>query len=992
MPSTALKSFVRAFRNASAISTTSTSLPSFLIPAYTKARLELAWQHQKRTGAHDRQFASFNSPKLPTSDSAKHQSENIQPQDDGVRLLLSSRRQSKPEAWEALLDRHLPHALRMHGTAPIPEARIDHPLPIKGVASVLAGARKAARIDLLSYIGVYRERWEAVFWLVKTMLEGCPPYSILQQQAEKLPVALWNTRGCTIDETTSDHIRVKLPHPSSHLSLDDFVGRDSPSTMGVSAHRQVLGELWQGLGCMILQAEDLTASNPNRGIIMSHVLQILAHMHHSGILSDSIYNYESTGDKLLTRRPPTLYLLSSRILSVLSDVAWKSHWAGEMEKAISYGYELPPPRVQPQLPYVGSEVWLELVLWSSIEGGWVTEAAWLVGEIERRRPNPELQWSVISWEEVSTAERPQLTLTAIVKMQIDRARLNQATGINIANRGSLRSIEMGARTISCEVVLAIMDGLVNTATVDSHLYGNTLGKVRHHLSSCKSLLESGRPELDPGQLNALILRAYESSAVDSRQQPDHLRSLLRILPNKARPRDYKPPDSSFSSNNVDFSAAVLGLQHRCLDGFARQENLSGSLQVLRSIQDIIDANRDIYIQEFADGLKDWLARGSESPDITIDRDQRNVPMLYPEIPPYAVEAVLNLLVETKNFELGKWLLFNEDVDGGVMSPNIYSEISLQPSLLRFATATADDHLLLRVLENLQAPLSESILHALLGCQVSLNKWNAVEGILKHFRDTDGMAWAIADAMRIAAAIVALELRDGHLSGDQLLQARGVLQDLVQGEFNSPRNQAQVPDLRELRRANQLGRMFQSVAGSLSTMSLGPKGYLGRGAYSISIPPADFSILLDSVVTYHGPVAGQVLWEQWCSGWNMSSLSKISIAMSENNGGDRVVQPTASMLRLVLRPVIEDLKQAIRPLSPASKTGKSRAYQGDVLSDSSDPIISNEQLERLKADKLISKESLSIFNWGMNMCRNLGFAEDKIFAEVPASLRHLVNRA
>ena len=993
MPPTALKSFVRAFRNAPEPSTTITSLPSFLVPAFSNPTFNLR-HHQRRTGALTRQFASLDSPNIPNSGIAKDQFKKAHAQDDGVHHLLSNRRLSKPETWEALLDLYLPPNLRMQQHASTSNAKGDQPLPIKGVASILVGARKAARIDLLSYLGVYRERWDAVFWLIKTMLDRCPPYSVLQQQAGKLPATLWNTRDRTLDDITRDHIMVKNPEPSSHFSLDDFSGGDSPgiSKTGVSEHREFLGQLWQTLGCIILQAEDRTASKPNRAIIMSHVMQILGYMHHLGIMPDTIYNYESTGDKLVIRRPPTLYLLSARIMGVLSDMAWKMQWQEEMEKAEADGKELPPDPIQPIFPRVGTEVWLELVLWALVEGGWVTEAAWLVAEVERRRPNPELRWSVISWEEIATAKRPQLSWTAMVKREINRTRLNQTAGIIIANGGPIPGVEMGARTISCEVILAIMDGLVNNASVDSSLYGNTLGKTRHYLSSCKSLLASRRFDPDPDQLNALILRAIESSAVHTRLQPDHLRGLLEMLSDGAQSRDCTPSDPSFTSNDLDFSAAILGLQHKSLDGFARQANLPGSLQALRSIQDVIDANRDTYIQEFAHELRERLAGGSEDPNMTTNRNHQVVPILYPGIPSHAVEAVLDLLVESKNFGLGKWLLFNEDIDGGLMSPGLFSENSLQPSLLRFATATADDHLLLKVLENLEAPLSEPILHALLGCQVSLNKWNAVEGILKHFRDTDGMAWATADAMRIAAAIVALEWQDGHANGAQLLQARGVLQDLVQGEFNSPRNQAQVPDLRELRRANQLGRMFRSVAGSLSAMKPGPKGYCGRGAYSVSISPEDFQILLDAVVVHHGPVAGMGLWEQWCSGPGTSPPVKTAIVLPQNEGDERVVQPTASLLRLILRPVIEDLKAAIRSVTPALKTKKSGSSEEGSLSKPGSTINPSDQKKSLKTGSKISNESLSIFDWGINMYRNLGFAEDKIFGEVPASLRRLMNRA
>ena len=867
-------------------------------------------------------------------------------------------------------------------------------LPITGVAPVLASARKAGRIDLLSYIGVHKERWEAFHWLVEAMLHRCPSHAVLQKQNEKLPNPLWDTQGLTLAELTRDPIMAKRLEPSSHVLLDKL-SEEYPGSGETTAldHRQVLGQLWQGLGCMTLQAEDRTTNRPQRELIMSHVLRVLAHVHHSGILSDSIYNYESMGDGLVIRRPPTLYRLSLRIMTVLSDVAWKLHWIGEMKTAKSLGYELPPPRVQPQLPYVGTEVWLELILWASIEGGWITEAAWLVDEIERRRPDPDLQWSVVSWEELSNVEKPHLTWTALLKREIDRSRLNQATGINIANRGALHSIEMGARTISREVVLAIMDGLVNTASVDGRLYGTTLGKVRHQLSSCKSLLESGRPHQGCGRLDVLLLRAVESSAVNIRQEPDHLQKLLEIPSKKPYSQSQAPqnPYCDSDSDSLDFPAAILGLLHKSLDGLARQANLSGSLRALRLIQDVINTNHDVFTQSFAFDLKERLAEGAENPVMFSSRVSQNPPILYPETPAYTVEALLDLLVDSKNLELGKSLLFNEEVDGGLMRPSMFSQPSLQPSLLRFATATADDHLLLKILETIQAPMPEPILHALLGCQVSLNKWEAVEAILKHFRDTDGMAWAATDAMRIAAAIVALECKDGHANRDQILQARATLQDLVQGRFNSPQKKAQIPDLEQLRKANQLGRIFRTVAGSLGTIGLGPLGYHARSSYSIRIPPGAFQILLDSVVVHQGAAAGMGLWERWCSDSNSSSPLKTVIDSTKNDMSERVVQPTASLLRLIMRPVIENMKDATRPSQSPPTSTLHRKSNGEIASESSRINHPNDQPRNAWAAKAFSRESLSMFDWGIKVYRKLGFAEDKVFGEMPASLRLLMDK-
>ena len=960
MPSSGLKNFVQAFQSGVASKRPTAPVPAFLAPAALRISRPPIRQSRGQPPQCQRQFASVNSPQVQNSNAVRHVDLGPYVQPDGVEEILRLRRQRSPEAWAELLDRYLPKSLRGRRTTPVLGPENEDLLPIEAVPSVLARARNLAKVDLLSYIGVHEERWEAVFWLVNEMLQGCPPFSILVQQSGRLPTALWPTQGRTLDDVSGRQIVVEEPVPS-RVPLGDFVdqGPFGSDHTGVSRLRQILGQLWQGLGCMILQVEDRSANNPNREVILAHVLQILAHMHHVGALPDSIYNYDPAEDKTVLQRPPTLYFLSTRIMTALSDVAWKSHWVGEMEKAKAYGYDLPPPRIQPQLPRVGAEVWLDLVLWACVQGGWVTEAAWLIAEIERRRPNPSLQWSMISWDDICALRKPQLEWTALLKLQIDRARLNQSTGIGIASSGT-SNVDMGARTISREVVLAIMDGLVNIADTDSGLNACSFIQVQDYLNTCKSMLERRQPDLDPGRLNTLILRSMESSTIDTKSKPGYLQRLLGLVPRVSRSRaSPERSNSLLNSGMLDFSAAILGLFHRNLDNFARQKNLQGSLQAFRHIQDVIDANRDTYIQEFADELRERLRHDSDSVEMNDSRQRRGTPMLYPEIPPYVVEAFLDLIMETKTFDLGKWLLFNDDIDGGIMSPNLFAESNLQPALLRFATATADEDLLMRVLENLESPLSQTLLHALLRCQVALNKWDAVEGILKHFRDARGMAWSSIDAMGIAAAVIKMEWKgDGAHMGD-LLQAKGILQDLVQGVYNSPRNQAQVPDLVQFQTANQLGRIFQSLPGALSSVDLGPEGYRGRAAYSIIIPSDAFNILLDTIVAYHGPSAGIHLLEQWCLDQSHSPPDEDRFVFASDDGRERAIQATPSMLRSILRSVIEDLDNALR-------------------------VAAVQENEHPDVRDVVSRKSLSAFDWTVDMYRRFGFSNDDILGEVPAA--------
>ena len=934
-----------------------------------------------------RPFTSVYKPPLPYGSSSRNPREAPQIKKDDPGDFVRGPMKREPKAWEAVLDQYLPQSLRTSAQKSNDGPGNPAPLSIEKVPLILDRARQAARVDLLCYIGVYQERWEALNWLVNAMLGKCPRYIDTKGFSEVLPTSLWDTKGPSLDEITRLPIRVVTPIRSS-FQLDALVGPGSIGTRArfVAESRGYLGAIWQSLGSMLLEIEDRSRGNPNRPLILTHVLQILARMHHKDVLPDSIYNYDLAENNSVLRRPPLLHLLSMKILEILSDMSWAATQAHEMKKARPEIQESAKLKVQSHLLRVGAEVWLELVLWACVEGGWISEAAWLVNEVQRRRENSERRWSVISWDEVSSRKVQSLSWIDSLKMEINLGRTNKAKEIALANRQTSNvNSDMGTRTISREVVLAIVDGLANIVS-DSHLLGNTVTKMQGYLLSCQGLLEQGKLAMDSGYINTLILRTMESSVINARRQPGYLQLLMALRPTEVRPSAMSPPLSSLiRSSLLDTSAPTLGLLHRLLDCYARQGNLRGSLVTLKSMQEAIDDNRDIHIQSFADKLGRHPRQASESGEFEPE-PQQNFLMLYPEIPSYAVEAFLDLLVESKAFDLGQWILFNDEIDGGILSPSAFSDTSIQPALLRFATATANDDLLLKVLEHVEAPLPEPILHALLHCQASVNRWGGVEGILKHFRDTKGMAWTPGDAMAIAAAIPTLEWKDETRSIGHSLHAKGILQALVQGEFNTPQNRAQIPDLHEARTANQLGRIFQSVSGTLSTIELGRKGYYGRTSYSVMIPSDAFNLLLASVIQNHGSLAGIKLWERWCLEpvhWEV--LDQQIVVSAGGDGTEKVVKPTVSMLRLILQPATESLQNTnsnLAKLAP-KKSNDSSLDQDDNPAEN---ILAS---KGVRESLTVSGDSLSVFDWCMDMYKKFGFSDREILREIPPSFGRII---
>jgi hypothetical protein len=898
----------------------------------------------------------------------------------GLEPVISSKHRREPSAWAELVEAYLPLHLR-HGGQNIVETLTQftnlhsiHTLPL-----LLSRAREYAKVDLLSYLGVFQGRWEAVMWLIKAMMEHYPGLLKNEKASRQLPSPLWPMVGQSLDSITDKVIETAYPERSS-VSLENLMQNENYDPQGtpLTLGRQTLGQVWQSIGTMILQAADRSAEDPSYSIIMSYVFQILALLHRIEAFPSSIYNYTPSMDQTVVQRPPTLHVLSRRIMSTLSDLEWGLQWQEEIAKYQKLGYDLAKAPIPPKIREFGPELWLDLILWACVEGGWIEEGAWIVTEMERRKGSPKTQWSVMSWQDVCASQEPQLNWTSMVKLQIERTRLNQVGGLGIAT-GPDSTVHTKERTVSREAILAIMDGLLNTPSSQPSARGSSLSSVQQSIMACKGLLERHYPRLDSNFLNANILRIMESAGSDIKNKPGLLQRLLSI-------RDLKLKDLSADTNtpnslqdfDTDDSAALLGLLHRNLNSFAQEDNVQGSLSTLRQIQDLVDQKRNNRIQEFASGLKERIRQVDDGTDLFVS-DESSMSTIHPQIPVSALVTLLDLITNSKFFDLGKWLLFNDDIDGGALDPELYSDSNLQPALLRFATATADNNLLTSILERLEAPLSEPILHALLRCQIALGKWEAVEDLLRHFQRMPDMAWVPSDATAMARAILQMEHGPPDpTTQESIARARGLLQNIVHGQYNTTQDPSQLPDYSQMRLANQLGRILQRIPGSLSRITTSQISNNKRATASISVTPNSFNILLETVVDYYGPKAGKDLWEQWCREPGEAKLAsyirKSGVNLDSDENTEAVVTPTLYMLRNILQPIVFTRQRPKRAPNgePASGTNDREA---EMMVSVPFPSTSNAgALAKEQGDQ-------SIIDWGISMFKKFGLSEKEIIREI-----------
>ena len=907
-----------------------------------------------------------------------------------VERLISSPRRLKAEPWATAIELYLPSNLRLGGNK-VTEEEIDRqPMrPIHTLPDILSIARSSCRLDILSYIGVNQGRWEAVIWLVKAMMEKYPGHTGMKRASCQLPRLLWDTLDKSLDDVTLKAIKLERPSPSeasrkqdwlySGFSFDDYPSlyhpdhRDDPRVLG----RKSLGQIWQSLGTMILQAADHPAEDSSYSVIMFHVFQILGYLHRINAFPDSIYNYATAADPTVIQRPRTLYVLSKRIMSTLSDVEWGLQWEETITWARSLGYEMPKAIVQPKIREFDPGLWLDLILWACVEGGWIREGVGIVMEMQRRAANKDTRWSTISWPEICARKAPKLRWTSIFRSVIDKTQLNQVGGIGIAT-GTNEQINMGHHTVSREVVLALLDGLLNDPL--STVGGLNMDplELRRSIVACKSLLDSKHPELDGNFMDTVILRLLESFE-NVKEQPGALSRFLDLRSTELKQATGHPGATDPAHiDDVDDSAAVLGLHHRTLHRFSIDGDQEGCLRTFKKIQSIVDTRREGRILAFAHELRERLGRGDDVSDLT-GNEGDPVPLVQlPQIPLNALVSFIDLITNSRLLDLGNWLLLNEDIDGGLMDPALYYNQSIQPALLRFGTAASNSRLLTKVLLGLETPLSEPIVHALLQFQANLRNWTAVEQLLEYVKDAPDMEWKPSDATIIAKAILQMEQESSdHADADSISQALSILQNLVNGKYNSKADPSNVrPDFFQSKIANQLGRILRTLPGNLSKITMRRRGEDLRAHASADITPYAFNILVETIANIHGSLAGKKLWDRWCRMADVPNQERRS-RRAFGGEGERVVTPTPRMLRSVLRPVLETR----RALHAAMKGELIKRQQSKKEASTDQDDLSSVPVQ---AKFELGFEDQQVLQWGIGMFKKFGMSESDINGEIPGS--------
>lgn len=895
-----------------------------------------------------------------------------------------------PEAWAALLDPYLPIDLRID-KATLLESISDGQSNgcIQNVPLILEKARSGypLPLDLLSYIGIHQKRWGVVMWLVKAMLRLDADSLADKEQLESARITSWPNIEMSLDSLTNypvwaDDIIQSVG--ASNVMLEDLTKLEHFSEASTSTGT---GQVWQSLGCMILQAADQPKEEASSSkVITSYVFQILAHMHHISALPSSIYRFTQAIDPFAIQKPPTLNLLSYRIMTLLSDAAWNAHETEiDTKTSASYAHRdhgSTRATLQPQVREVSISIWLDLILWCCIEGGWVMEAAWITSEIVRRENEKQLKWSVMKWDSLKKLATVKFSWRLTVEQSIAKSRVNQiAGGIGIAGHGAEPPpIHVPLRTISREVIMALVDGLANL-----YINGNSSKAVQEYISICKRLLATEGFDLEPHVSNSIIVRMLQSGSVDMMHEPDLVEQILQVAPLSQKEIETSMSlhcgSRAFEELGITTSAACTGILQLTLFSNTVLGNLQGALRIFHKLQTSIDNKCRQIISAFIRNVT--RQRDSKLDDPSGHAVRAESILLFSTIPVNILAAFLDLVTDAKLFKFGKWLLYSSDVDGPTIPREYYSEPSLQPALLRFAMATADTQLEARITERLKTPVPPHILRALLHFQVAAGKWRHVEDIFIYLRNRTGTSWLPLDVMQIAKQILLME-RDAR-QPELISNAFTLLQKCFSGEFRPLRNQARASVLPEVQRMNQIFRILKTCPGRLTQLTSPYSNIIGRPNARTAIPTSIFNTLLEGVVESNGSAAGKALWDIWCRNPSEHDPKSLKHTRGYANWDEsqKVVQPNLLTLQIILRPIIQSgisvnmaAKHRLEKLGTAQSSIPSEWEQAFGYDSLELPYkISSNAL-------VIPQTDRDILDWGQKMFEGLGLSSTEIDMEIP----------
>ncbi|KAL4873414.1 hypothetical protein BDV12DRAFT_159952 [Aspergillus spectabilis] len=849
-------------------------------PVFSRSVKKLQWSRQYSAGV---KHPIFNRELF--RDSVRLKPENrfgIKPED----RFVPRGKEKESDAWISSLSQFLKHEGSKddatHSPSEVsPEMTRETFIQSVNLAHHLYRARYELQMDPVAHLGFISDNWADAYGLLNKLLDGAEALRDFSRPQRGAIEDLALGARSSLDQLTDQDIpsRPQLsrgPRAIELANLDSLTAKPFLKEY----HTLLMAEVWKILGAIIFEAADASPTESKQA--MSCVYRILARLHHSGLVSERVYKYIPPESHQTTFRPPGMHLLSTHIMDVLSDMAWQAHEAQVAAEAAAAGRDPPYLPVKMGIKELGHEIWLEFILWSCLEHGHIKEGIWIINQLKERG-----SWQFQSWKPL--LEDPELLRNTKIDREVSWRRSDSANITPEPRKSTdppLPFHGLGERTISVEVVTALLDNITNLVYT-----GKSFGGVRPHalLRHIHNLKFAIAPTTsDAGLLpaikatNWLTIRVIEAGGLVPEADPRIFDTYLRITPYIVPPWDSDGPlDEEFitqlsPSQLYNDTSAFAGLFEYNMKYYSYQRLCQGAMESFAMLYTMTDRARKRYLD------KCFSSRGAEiedlsSNDVNSTRSSALSASSNPHLSNVTLAHLLDLITVSRAFAFGEWLLYSDDADGPTVPESAYGDQALAPSLWRFAAATKNEALGESVIASLSPPISLNTFRALLNYRIRTYQWDSVISTLRYIRDNRVKSWSHSNIAAIAAELIRLD----HTLQQQkdydptsvtvseletnISEAKQVLYRLMVGEFDESRwRKARNPHF-QLHTIIGFTRLFRHIScpslREIVEMVFESKWIPRQGLPYI--PSTSFHPILAAVVETNGSLAGERLYRRFC---------------------------------------------------------------------------------------------------------------------------------
>ncbi|TID25312.1 hypothetical protein E6O75_ATG04517 [Venturia nashicola] len=790
---------------------------------------------------------------------------------------------SRPsDAWLHRLDHFLPAHLRSSSleTSAITEPK-DAIYVRRALLHILTATQNLDQLDLLVHLGLDKQRWDVVAWVVKEVVRGHRQFRTVVDDIRTTGIQ-WPTQH-GLNELTDKPFQEPTLGP--RLNISPNLRRSSqynadPRVFEKRLQHGGLGRIWRSMGRLILEASSRPAKESRT--IISHVLIMMAHLHRGDIVPAAVYKH--VPDQLyMLQQPPILHMFSSRIMTALSEAAWNAHQASV---SAVFG-DAPGTRYNSQVEALSPEVWLELVLWSCLHGGWVVDGV-AVLEMMQRQTGVN-KWSLVCWKQVlqtshlDTRSSDSLTWKDLMDV------LEKAGAQTHHSPNDHSSI---ARTISRESVAAYIDALTNEIFTGVGQRGIPANEIVSQLKGLKGLLDKQKLGLGNVTWEAIVQRLAESNGIFIERDPSLMLKLLELV----QPYGVEAESNAIVANKeqtiaphlyfFETSASSLGLFHRVLQAHVSLGGVEGTMSGLRALQEYTDRNQRRSIEHFFQELK-----GKSYSDFSSSQEAGfssvDYPAFFPQIPVDVLGSMMDLFTEAGISTSAIQLLQSNDPSGPIIPETYHLEPALAPALIRYATAANNKAMLEKVVSThsslvrtRKARIPRPVLTALLASQIYRRRWDSVHSVLSASttgggaRQLEFNEWHPSLACYLAGELLCIKGQSdsrGYLAvstdSPDFFRASDIFRTLLSKGYGriSPRAELMKDGSLEV---VDSWKMLHSTLGVLASVNSSWASFclpllLRGGNQPLGLDTSHFNIILQGLVDGYGAERGQILCQQWC---------------------------------------------------------------------------------------------------------------------------------